>query len=814
LGTPSEALQRAEDRFNRTNDLKRRDRRGRIKRFSQTPVGQLTTELFLGSLADYLDSKKDDKPPPPPSDELNERLGRLKDPYPAVALAILSPLLDNIMRGWKGMDDPSAEAKLAENMGKSLCDWLALQDLRYSDSKTDRRLFSAIRRRGRKLAWKHLQSEWSPPECVAAGAWMIRCASAMPYFIDDDRGFPAIAPEWQGDIDRIRADVLSRYLAMMPHLTPPPDWAGWWAIYDDRPRQPFVRDWRSETRTAIEATFASGFFPHADGVNALQRVPLRINQAIVPLVEKFADNIMNRKITTDDKGEAEKQRAANRVTVEDDLKDARWIGDQQFFLSYNCDKRGRINAIPRLNYQREDHVRALFEFANGLPLGDGLQWLEIYCANCEGSTDKERWAERRQWVRTNRDLIERIAADPEGTFDLWRDADKPFAFVAACLELAKAMRDPVDFVTRLPIGFDGSANGIQHLACLARDEEAAMLVNLIGFDVGSVRYPTEAEYRCIPEPGQRRERFKQAGEAFAAALKEKDSEEPQDVYDAIAHRVLVALRTDDNEIARAWCENLQLLNGRRRKLFKGAIMIYPYSGTDAGMADKIIDAHAEMRLNSKLQRSAALFLAKKLRQMCDEVLPGPAGIMNYIRDLAAHRRKQELVLEWRTATGFPVANRYQYSRIELVELTLDGIRARHEVANGAIDKFKTTKTLDSASPNFVHSLDAAHLIRTVLAANGEDLKDILTVHDCFACLAPHAVRFSQLIRRELLLLHLANPLAELRRANIGGEKQPSDSPFAVLAPLLPQREAKPPPPLPEPGDLDISKLLYGEYSFA
>jgi DNA-directed RNA polymerase len=142
-----------------------------------------------------------------------------------------------------------------------------------------------------------------------------------------------------------------------------------------------------------------------------------------------------------------------------------WIEDQVFYLTYNCDKRGRVFAIPHLHYQREDHVRGLFRFANGLPLGrDGIEWLEIHCANCEGSTHKDAWSERKKWARVNRRDIERIADDPKNNFPLWRDADKPFAYVAACRELSEAWQNPTLFETHLPIGWDGSANGLQHLA--------------------------------------------------------------------------------------------------------------------------------------------------------------------------------------------------------------------------------------------------------------------------------------------------------------------------------------------------------------
>jgi DNA-directed RNA polymerase len=121
-----------------------------------------------------------------------------------------------------------------------------------------------------------------------------------------------------------------------------------------------------------------------------------------------------------------------------------------------------------------------------------MEWLEIHAANSWGE-DKKPWASRVHWAKENADLIERVAADPQNSFDHWRNADKPFALVAACQELSRARKDPIGFETHLPIGYDGTANGLQHLVLLSFDRrshnlatevdwEAARLVNLIGDD--------------------------------------------------------------------------------------------------------------------------------------------------------------------------------------------------------------------------------------------------------------------------------------------------------------------------------------------
>jgi DNA-directed RNA polymerase len=138
--------------------------------------------------------------------------------------------------------------------------------------------------------------------------------------------------------------------------------------------------------------------------------------------------------------------------------------------------------------------------------------------------------------------------------------------------------------------------------------------------------------------------------------------------------------------------------------------------------------------------------------------------MKYIRKLALHRYHEGEFLEWISPSGFPFVNMYHYPRIVKLDLCF-GIRSRYKVADGASPKRKKEKMLNAASPNFIHSLDSAHLIRTVLAANRDGISDILTVHDSYSCLAPFARRFGQIIRREMAMLHAIDPLRALSKAN-------------------------------------------------
>jgi DNA-directed RNA polymerase len=437
---------------------------------------------------------------------------------------------------------------------------------------------------------------------------------------------------------------------------------------------------------------------------------------MVELVDRFAVDLM------DHEG---KQRALDEQQVKADLRIARWIGDRGFYIGYNCDRRGRLSPLQTFNYHRQDHVRSLFRFARGQQLGLGdvfrvqadketfgveaiikdVDWLEIHVANTEGKTDKESWPDRQRWVAKHRDDIVRVAADPVGTFDLWRNADKPFAFVAACRELAQAWDNP-RFETHLPIGFDGSCNALQHLALLCLDLDVGRKVNLV------------------------------------------ETKAPQDIYAEIIAHVRSELENDTDNWAAWWLDTFAQLGAKKvRKLLKTPAMTFAYGSVRKGKAEQICD-----EFGTALEWKAAWYLAHQIETACDRLLPGPTLVMDYIRNVArwCHKRKQ--FLKWTSPTGFPVFNSYYESEGQTINLLQGGQRVRHDidVPTSARD---AAKAINSVTANFVQSLDASHLCRVVNAAADEGINDVICVHDSYACLAPQAVRFNRIIRTQLSLLY-------------------------------------------------------------
>ncbi|KAI9494216.1 hypothetical protein BDB00DRAFT_762250, partial [Zychaea mexicana] len=58
----------------------------------------------------------------------------------------------------------------------------------------------------------------------------------------------------------------------------------------------------------------------------------------------------------------------------------------------------------------------------------------------------------------------------------WRKADESMLFLACCFELQGYNKDPLSFISRLPIYLDATYNSVQHLAAMISDFDLASKV--------------------------------------------------------------------------------------------------------------------------------------------------------------------------------------------------------------------------------------------------------------------------------------------------------------------------------------------------
>ena len=118
-------------------------------------------------------------------------------------------------------------------------------------------------------------------------------------------------------------------------------------------------------------------------------------------------------------------------------------------------------------------------FAESKSLGPrGLYWMKVNLANLYGA-DKRSMGMRAKFVDEHWDDVVKSARDPLNHL-WWNEGDEPWQILACCKELVKAVDsgDPESFKSGLFVSMDGSCNGLQHYAALARDLTGGAAVNL------------------------------------------------------------------------------------------------------------------------------------------------------------------------------------------------------------------------------------------------------------------------------------------------------------------------------------------------
>ena len=577
-------------------------------------------------------------------------------------------------------------------------------------------------RRERSIIWWALTKDTTRAEQLRAGSWLLaRAAEADIVILAGKDLLPT--SRWAEELKRLQGFIIRNNVRLLPPAEKPAHWKKP-EIYRSGLKVSLLPHWNRAHRASIDASFRNPRFQHQHlaAINRLGDVPLRVDEWTRGLVDDFAVEVRTHKDAD--------RRLGYETQVARDLQTAGMMARRgAFHNSYHIDFRGRLYADHAFNYAQQDSVRSMFRFARGAEItGAGLQWLMIHVANCYGE-DKRSYDGRIAWTSIEHyDDIERVANDPRGSFDFWSDADKPFAFAAACRELVRVGTNPRS-ITTLPIGFDHTASGIQHLALVGLDEKAAPLVNLVNCAV------------------------------------------PRDIYGELA--ALTRRLFDNSPEANFWRERFELLGRNVRRLLKQPGMTFSYASTSRGNIRQIYDAHYDLidayseLGEDELSFEMVRYLVDRFREACAEMLPGPEQTMAYIQSLVKDCGKANRFMEWPTPSGLWVSNLYPKLHTSVVYLP-DG--AENTIADGAIpNTINRRKTRSSAAANFIHSLDASHLARTINALAANEM-DALCVHDCFAVLAPHAEQFHITNREELALMYDemfqdGGPLVQLRRQN-------------------------------------------------
>lgn len=436
-------------------------------------------------------------------------------------------------------------------------------------------------------------------------------------------------------------------------------------------------------------------------------------------------------------------------------------GFEAIYFPHALDWRGR--AYPVANYmhpQADDTGKALLEFAEGKALGEnGAYWLAVHGANCYG-VDKLAFDDRAQWVLDNEaEIIDSALRPLDGNLFWTKTDDAPWRFLAFCKEWAGYVMSgrSESFVSRLPVAFDGSCNGLQHYSMMLRDEVGGKATNLI------------------------------------------PSEKPSDIYSLVAAEAEKIVAQDQAAEAKAWRGKIV------RKIAKQPTMTMPYGAGQFGYKEQILAALRKMKEETGADHLAGVedfhasrYLASVMPTALAGVVVKAAEAMNWLQTAARVAAEDGLPIRWMAPSGLPVVQDYREIIGERIQVRVTGERIDLTLSKegDAIDRRKQAQGI---APNFVHALDAAHMMRTVVLCAEQGIHSLAMVHDSYATHAGDADALNVLLREAFVQQYEVDVLEQFRDA---------------LIEQLPPKLAKKIPPLPTKGRLELEDVRSSDYFFA
>lgn len=430
-----------------------------------------------------------------------------------------------------------------------------------------------------------------------------------------------------------------------------------------------------------------------------------------------------------------------------------------FYLPHQLDFRGRITPIPaHLHHQTDDLTRSMLECGTAVDASDpqSKRWIAIHAANCwkRGGVDKLPFDGRVEWVM---DHLSEVAASAKDPLDnrWWLGAKKPWQFLAACF----AMTDN-EAASRLPIHLDGTCNGLQWYAALARDEAGAKSVNIVPGDKPESVYltVTDALKRLVTADLESDEVFRIGRSAMRVAT--------------LAGRALPYCTIDT-------C--------------KTPTMTKVYGVTDIGMRGQVHASLKEQGHPSEELVEMSAYLTSRVKRAIAESASGADTIMAWLRDCAKRIvTDYNRAVQWTTPLNWPVIQCYYknaYRRINVLNFTLKFPMPSED--EGPLMR----KQIDGVAANYIHSLDATHMLLTARRCRDEGLW-FGPVHDSYWTHAATCDRLGEVLREEFCYVHSLDPLGRL---------------LTEWRERYPLCEFKEPPPK---GNLNIDVVMDSPYFFS
>jgi DNA-directed RNA polymerase len=227
-----------------------------------------------------------------------------------------------------------------------------------------------------------------------------------------------------------------------------------------------------------------------------------------------------------------------------------------------------------------------------------------------------------------------------------------------------------------------------------------------------------------------------------------------------------------------------------------------YSATVFGMQSQIAKAVESLGGAEYLAggdvRPASVYMAQLVWDAIGETVVAARDAMAFMKACAAVASEAALPICWTAPSGFWVEQCYMEQTGKRVWLNYKGQQLKLSLAEDTKD-IAAKKQAASIAPNFVHSLDSAHMIATVNLASTNGLHHWACIHDSFGVHAADVDTLHACIREAFIEQYTPNVLERFREEIVS---------------QLPPEFAEKIPAVPVQGTLELAAVRESSYFFA
>lgn len=181
------------------------------------------------------------------------------------------------------------------------------------------------------------------------------------------------------------------------------------------------------------------------------------------------------------------------------------------------------------------------------------------------------------------------------------------------------------------------------------------------------------------------------------------------------------------------------------------------------MSDFILDDYlknSDTKIPKSLQTKSANYLSNIVFDVIKKSIPAANSIMTWLKDsVKIAMENNHSYISWTAPSGFLVIQNYKKQKKKRVRINRFGnLLSIYETLNDIPDNNRHVKGI---APNFIHSLDASHMIFVINEAKKQGIDSFSMIHDDFGTYPADTEKFHNIIKEQFYRLYNDfNPLLD------------------------------------------------------